>query len=85
MGILATKWLEQSSAETFDFMGDKRQAIARAARVIRKNWGLTCAFSWASHKITALHKENRRGASLALITDEIDRNLQIVDNPHLLG
>ena len=56
--------MEQSSVEAFDFMGNKKQAEARVARIIRRNWGLTCAFSWASHKISALHRLNSRSAGL---------------------
>ena len=81
---MATKWLEQSSAEAFDFMGNRKQAKARVARIIRRNWGLTCAFSWASHKISALHKLNSRRAGLAQIEDEIEHEQQVDDNPALL-
>ena len=81
---LAEKWLEQSSVTAFDFMGNRKQAEARVARIIRRNWGLTCAFSWASHKISALHKLNNRRAGLMRIEDELENEQQIDDNPALL-
>ena len=82
--VLAEKWLEQSSVEAFDFMGNKKQAEAKVARIIRRNWALTCAFSWASHKIGALHKMNSRSARLIQIADEMEYDQQIDDNPAIL-
>ena len=82
--LLAEKWLEQSSVEAFDFMGNKKQAEARVARIIRRNWGLTCAFSWASHKISALHRLNSRSAGLIQIAEEMEYDQQIDDNPAVL-
>ena len=84
MKVLAEKWLEQSSVEAFDFMGNKKQAEAKVARIIRRNWALTCAFSWASHKIGALHKLNSRSARLIQIADEMEYDQQIDDNPAIL-
>ena len=84
MKVLAEKWLEQSSVEAFDFMGNKKQAEARVARIIRRNWGLTCAFSWASHKISALHRLNSRSAGLIQIAEEMEYDQQIDDNPAVL-
>ena len=63
---------------------NRKQAEARVARIIRRNWGLTCAFSWASHKISALHKLNNRRAGLMRIEDELENEQQIDDNPALL-
>ena len=68
--------MEQSSVEAFDFMGNKKQAEARVARIIRRNWGLTCAFSWASHKISALHRLNSRSAGLIQIAEEMEYDQQ---------
>ena len=82
--VLAEKWLEQSKVEAFDFMGNKKQAEARVARIIRRNWGLTCAFSWASHKISALHKLNSRRAGMARIEGDLAYQQQIDDNPAIL-
>ena len=82
--VLAEKWVEQSSVEAFDFMGNKKQAEARVARIIRRNWGLTCAFSWASHKISALHRLNSRSAGLIQIAEEMEYDQQIDDNPAVL-
>ena len=73
-----------ASVEAFDFMGNKKQAEARVARIIRRNWGLTCAFSWASHKISALHRLNSRSAGLIQIAEEMEYDQQIDDNPAVL-
>ena len=84
VGILADKWLEQEMAGTFDFSGNQDQAKARMVRLIRKNLGLTCAFGWASHKIHALHKLNRRRGHQLHMAEEIDRELQLDENPAIL-
>ena len=65
-------------------LGNQDQAKARMVRLIRKNLGLTCAFSWASHKIHALHKLNRRRGHQLRMAEEIDRELQIDENPAIL-
>ena len=84
VGILADKWLEQESAGSFDFFGNQDQAKARMVRLIRKNLGLTCAFGWASHKIHALHKLNRRRRHQLRMAEEIDREQEIDENPAIL-
>ena len=84
VGVLADKWLEQESAGSFDFSGNHDQAKARMVRLIRKNLGLTCAFGWASHKIHALHKLNRRRGHQLHMAEEIDRELQIDEIPPIL-
>ena len=54
-------------------------AMGNAGRTVDR-----CAFGWASHKIHALHKLNRRRRHQLRMAEEIDREQEIDENPAIL-